>query len=1000
MRTALRAYAWVAGILLPWAAAAAAEDVFLDLERAVPSFQVDEFQPDVKWSGRINTIAVHPTDPLRLTVASESGGLFQSADGGETWHHLDGMPAWRTISVLYYPADPQVLIATADSDFKTESGAGIWRSGDGGETWAKVAISGTSSSRCDRSSSAWDIAVLPAGTILLVATDCGIAITDNSRSWHRITSGDAGRPFRSVRYLSGRDFVAAGPEGVYVFGDLGRSSTRAAGRMAAVESYHALAVSPHDSSDLYLIDNASVVYQSFDRGRSWVRGSTPPEPDGGCGGVPFVRAARFGSRTRLYVGNRCDVFRSAGGGWTRMRTDHGDTRDLVLTDDEPTHLATDGGFHVWDEEASRWVSKGGNGHGLSALQIYEVSGQRIEGGFSPGAPFPFFEPPRYDLYIGTQDNDLWSSASSGRTWPFRRAAEGFRIDLARSVPTSSSSRVVFTACGACVTRMSDPLFRNDVDFPDATRASAKPYAMERPGAFAQFDRVAGRTGARWPWALHFTENFGEDWHIVDVFPEDPASLPQFSGTPPVAYFAVRTGADASGQAVDKLLRISTLRGGGPPAECDDDGVTSIFRRCYPDMTGHGGLGRREHSSGFASESVFALDPADPMHLIAPDPRDEHIKESWDGGRTWEPIAGVRELVTHGGALRSVPNERDTWSSLISVVSFHPENATLVLMGAREGGLYFSHDRGRRWQHVPGSERIPHVSSFHWKSHNEVYVSSYGRGLWRLRIAYAAPPDTFAVACGDLCMLADVDSPDPRPFGGVVDFENAFVTYNGAVMDARVDKGLLRGLSVTPGAAWLLTVPTGNKLAKAEDDKSDPVTEAGEPGEFKGLEAAHALMKQGWLIRGFTLVGGKVKHVVVAKEEAAAKGPGKLVPFRNTGKTESGVLKAAYLSAEYDATPGLLTIRGVRFHPGRSVTVRIDGEPVRQRVPVGPDGRFQLQLRPGLPPGPHGLRAEQSVGKKLVSESTDFLVPSADGTREKDEKERNAHPDQEGSPAGM
>jgi hypothetical protein len=674
-----------------------------------------------------------------------------------------------------------------------------------------------------------------------------------------------------------------------------------------------------------------------------------------------------------------------------MRSDHSDTHDLVLVGNEPRYLATDGGFHVWDPDARSWVAKGGSGSGLSALQVYEVTGQQIEGTIL-GFP-PFFEPRRYDLYIGTQDNNLWSSDTSGRAWPYSRGAEGFRLDLVRSVPTAAGSTVVFTACAACWTRKSGANFRGETEFPDATRAPDKPYAMLDEGAFAQYGRFGRSSGS--PSGLHFTEDFGESWRIVTVFPEDPASLPQFSGAPPVAYFAVRTGSDAEGRPVDTLLRTSALRG-GPPSACEDGGSRSSFLGCYPDMVGHRGLGRRDHTSGFATESVFALDPADPMHLIAPDPRDDQIKESWDGGNSWQPIDGARALVTHGGELTSVVNPVDDWSSLISAVSFHPENATLVLMGGREGGIYFSHDRGRSFQQVPGSERITNISSFHWKSHNEVFVSSYGRGLWRLRIGYAAPIESFAAACGDPCLLADVARPDPLPWGGVFDFDVAFLTYGGGVMDARAEGGLLKSLALTPGTAWVLTAPAGKKsltsvgTQASSQDKTGPpapITETGEPGDFKGLEAAQALLKQGWLIRGFTLADGKVKHVVVAKEEAFVKGPGSLVPFKNTGKAESGVLKRPYLSAEYDATPGLLTVIGSRFRPGQPVAVQLDGQPLEHPVHARPDGGFTLHLRPRLGPGQHGVRAQQTAGGKVVvAESTDFLVPSADVAEDEEEEE--------------
>lgn len=43
---------------------------------------VREYQPNVPQGGRAVTIAVHPTIPLQMYVASETGGLFSTTNGG------------------------------------------------------------------------------------------------------------------------------------------------------------------------------------------------------------------------------------------------------------------------------------------------------------------------------------------------------------------------------------------------------------------------------------------------------------------------------------------------------------------------------------------------------------------------------------------------------------------------------------------------------------------------------------------------------------------------------------------------------------------------------------------------------------------------------------------------------------------------------------------------------------------------------------------------------
>jgi photosystem II stability/assembly factor-like uncharacterized protein len=953
--------------------------VFLDLETAVPSFTVEEFHPDIKWSGRINTIAVHPTDASRITVASGSGGLFQSADGGETWRHLDGLPVFFTISVAYDPADPRILIATSTGDFKRANGAGIWRSADGGETWAQASINSFPYS-CVPGAAAWGIAFEPDTNVVHVATDCGMARSDDAGlRWTRSIRGaivGSRNVFRSVEALGGGRVVGVGEAGFFYSLDGGGNWERGRGsRLGPADGYHALARSPRTPDGVYAIDKARRLFFSGDAGITWVPIDGPGTGRDNCGGLPFVKAADTGAiRDLLHVGNRCSVYTGGvGRPWTRADVEHDDVRDLALVDAVPTYLATDGGFHKPIGEGGRWISVGGGSRGLDALELYEVTGQRIAP--SPLNPFSLFEPRRHDLYVGTQDNDLWSTNTAGLTWPFFDQYEGFFIDLVRSVRDALGSKVVFTACGPCNTKLSDPLFRNIGDFEDPANC-AGPYALLDEGVFMQPRQTAyvdenGKTKCRPTRNLMVTENHGEDWRFLTSFPEELSGRPQVSAPSrpdPVVYMPFRDGSDDRGR-IDHLMRVSGY-GRGP-----------VSRR-YPSMRGHGGLGRRTHGSGYADQAVFAVDPSDPMHLIAPDPRDEEIKESWDGGDEWDALRGARQLVTRNGVLNSLGV-----TSLISAVSFQPSHAQLVLMGGREGGVYFSHDRGRTFEHVPGSERIPNVTSFHWKTHNEAYVSSYGRGLWRLRIAYAAAPPSFAKLCGGTCLLADVAAPDPRPFDGKIDFEAALLVYEGGIMDARIEGGLLRGVAVTPGSAWVLASPPGTKQGAPGGEAvsppalkaEPPITETNEAGDFKGLEAARQLLEQGWVIKGLTVAEGKVKHVVVSRNEAVVQGPGRVVPFVDTGEPESGVLKRASLTADYDAERGLVTVSGALFRPGLPVSVTFDGSPVKRQIRARHDGSFRRRLRRRLTPGLYSVLAEQvDADGQRVFDVTDLAVGTGDG----------------------
>jgi hypothetical protein len=76
-------------------------------------------------------LAVDPTDPLRVWIATDKG-LFVSRNGGQTVQSTKAEMCW---SVTIHPSAPSEIFAA----FPT----GLMRSGDGGATWAAAALPGT-----------------------------------------------------------------------------------------------------------------------------------------------------------------------------------------------------------------------------------------------------------------------------------------------------------------------------------------------------------------------------------------------------------------------------------------------------------------------------------------------------------------------------------------------------------------------------------------------------------------------------------------------------------------------------------------------------------------------------------------------------------------------------------------------------------------------------------------------------------------------------------------
>ena len=81
----IRIAAWLLAALLLPVQAFAANKILWSLA---------EHQPDTLGGGRAGSVAVHPSNGDRLLAATETGGLFKSSDGGETWTHVDAVPSF------------------------------------------------------------------------------------------------------------------------------------------------------------------------------------------------------------------------------------------------------------------------------------------------------------------------------------------------------------------------------------------------------------------------------------------------------------------------------------------------------------------------------------------------------------------------------------------------------------------------------------------------------------------------------------------------------------------------------------------------------------------------------------------------------------------------------------------------------------------------------------------------------------------------------------------
>ncbi len=102
-------------------------------------------------TGRVVSIAPHPTNPNIVYLASASGGIWKTTNAGESWSPLtDQLSVLNHGCVAVDPTNPEVVYAGTGEYTTYSAGDGVFRSTDGGTTWERIATVTQVGSTCSR----------------------------------------------------------------------------------------------------------------------------------------------------------------------------------------------------------------------------------------------------------------------------------------------------------------------------------------------------------------------------------------------------------------------------------------------------------------------------------------------------------------------------------------------------------------------------------------------------------------------------------------------------------------------------------------------------------------------------------------------------------------------------------------------------------------------------------------------------------------------------------
>ncbi|MFI5231438.1 MAG: hypothetical protein ACHQSE_02885 [Gemmatimonadales bacterium] len=345
------------------------------------------------YTGRINSIALHPTDPQTLYVGTATGGVWKTTNGGTSWAPLtDDQCGLAMGSVALDPVNPQIVYAgTGEENFSLDSyqGCGVLVSTDGGATWTQTGAATFVAANGSAAVGKILIDAATAGsttsTVVLASTVGGLYRSTNSgATWAKqlpgVTTDVVASPTASEYYAAvGYLFGDAG-NGVFKSIDDGMTWTRVTGFPTTNVGRISLGITAASPVIVYAtVQNSSTfgllgVWKSIDGGATWAPvAATGASCSAQCWYDMYVAVSPAHPATVFFGG--FNIYRSLDSGATfapitgSVNTVHVDQHALVFDPQRPDtmYAGNDGGIYRTVDGGTTWTTLNTN---LAITQFY------------------------------------------------------------------------------------------------------------------------------------------------------------------------------------------------------------------------------------------------------------------------------------------------------------------------------------------------------------------------------------------------------------------------------------------------------------------------------------------------------------------------------------------------------------------------------------------------------------------------------------------------------
>ncbi|TAK16538.1 MAG: hypothetical protein EPO35_05155 [Acidobacteria bacterium] len=700
------------------------------------------------YSGRITTIATHPTNASIMYAGSNNGGIWKTTDLGASWTPLNETLAFPALaSIAIDPVDPNLLYAvTAARTYPSR----LLRSTDAGATWTESSI--VSGGRT----------LIFAGKILLDPSRAGspntstIYVTGFSNV---LRSDDSGRTFRSVLQLANdqdftsvtttrasdaptiRDLALDPTQGSRLFLAVAepvcvtsacanatatmalyrsvnsgtnwtRSTIATAGQYIVPNRRHTEIFGPYTPRARVAVarSNTSVVayaflddgitkprvFRSVDAGESFGEVAAPQAANEFV--WPLTLAISPTNANEMYVGNNA-IARTTDGGatWTRLGAPHGDQTTLVFNAGGTLIVGNDGGMFRFNPSNTTFTAINNT---LSITELYMVAAHptnalMLTAGAQDNGGIQFRGALGWSLYHGGDGGDTVFDPAANSNTVYSEIEWFFQ-------PTNGSQVFVFFRCtigGTCATKISG-LNLND----------AGPFIPK-----LALDR--SRPDSLWLTVerLYRTDNRADTWVAASPSVKDTQRC--WSGTP---------GASGSQCATGGYFTTVALA----PSNTDVVYAGALNGDIWV-STNRGATWRSTAGTTVAPLPVrpvtqIQVDPGNPLIAYATysgfnsaGQGNGHVFRTSDGGQSWTDLSG---------GLPDIPAN----TVLIDPDGAATNSPRLIYVGTDIGIYRLQDTSAATWQTFgAGMPFVPVTHIIYNSTTRQLVAATYGRGIWTI-----------------------------------------------------------------------------------------------------------------------------------------------------------------------------------------------------------------------------------------------------------------------------